>query len=206
MKKLLLFLLVAVSQFSIGQVVVLKHTAYEIHFDTKLKQPLYTHYVLTKEHAKQCIGSKFERTAFHQDSLLCSTCQASNKNYDGYSKIYDRGHLAPDDDFRWSKRTEREAMIYDNQSFQVFQFNRGTWKSLEVYVRSIAKQYDVDITTGAIYGTTLINGLLVPDYYWKIIKYNGKVEAWKIPNVKPKEGDSFQNYKTDANELIKLIN
>ena len=207
MKKILfiLFLTLSVIGGCLAQVVTIKHTAYEIHFDTKLKQPLYTHYILTVEHAKECIGSKFPRTTFHSDSLLCSTCQASNKNYSGVSKIYDRGHLSPDDDFRWSKKTERESMIYDNQSFQVYQFNRGPWKGSEDYVREIAKLYNVDVTSGVIYGTKVINGLLVPDYYWKIIKYNGKVEAWKMPNTSYKDGDTFKNYMVDPNELLKLM-
>ena len=204
MKKVIfiLFCVFSIIGGCLAQVITIKHTAYEIHFDTKLKQPIWTHYILTVQHAKECIGSKIPRTTFHQDSLLCKTCQASNNNYNGYSKIFDRGHLSPDDDFRWSKRTERESMIYDNQSFQIFQFNRGTWKSLETYVRDIAKTYDVEVFTGVIYGTESINEVLIPTYYWKIIKYNGKVQEWKIPNIKPKSNDNFDNYKTSE----KLIN
>ena len=202
MKKLLLLLFfITATQ---AQVIVLKHTAYEIHFDTKLKQPIFTHYILTVQHAKECKGSKIPRTTFHSDSLICGTCQISNKAYAKVSKIYDRGHLAPDDDFRWSKRTEREAMIYDNESFQVFQFNRGTWKSLEEYVRLLAVKYDVEVFTGVIYGSQIINSFAVPNYYWKLIKYNGITEAYKIPNIIP-TSKNFSNFKVDNTELLNLI-
>lgn len=204
MKKIALFLFLIVTNFSIGQIVTIKHLAYEINFDVQLKEPLYTHYILTVAHAKQCVGSKIKRTMFHSDSLLCATCQSSDKYYKGVSKIYDRGHLAPDDDFRWSKDSERNAMLFSNQSFQIFQFNRGVWKSLETYVRNVAKNYDVDVTTGVIFGTKKANGLLIPDFYWKIIKYNDQTEAWKIPNEIPKS-KNYNDYKINSDELLKYL-
>ena len=205
MKKILfiLFLILSVIGGCFAQVITIKHTAYEIHFDTTIHEPIYTHYILTKEHANNLAEAK--RTVFHADSLLCKSCQAENKDYKGVSKKFDRGHYSPCDDFTWSKKTEIESMLMDNEAPQIFQFNRGTWKELENYVRTVAKEFDTDITTGGIYGTEKAGKLLIPTYYWKIIKYNGKVEAWKIPNEIPKPNDNFQNYKVDPNELLKLL-
>jgi endonuclease G len=199
MKKIFVLTLLVFTNLVFSQIITIKHTAYEIKFDLKLKQPISTHYVLTKQNALKCLSSNVSRSNFHSDSLICVSCQSSRKTYAGVSDIYDKGHLAPDDDFRWSVKTEREAMLFDNQSFQVYQFNRGIWKSLENYVRKIAEKYDVDVTTGVIYGTKVINGFLVPDYYWKTIKYNGVIESWKIPNKIPKKNDSFNNYGVIVN-------
>ena len=203
MKKLILLLLLAVSTIASAQVVTIKHTAYEIRFDTQIKEPLWTYYVLTKEHANHLATDK--RMAFHSDSLVCLKCQATDYDFKGFNKIYDKGHLSPYKDFTWSKRTEKESMVLTNQAPQVSAFNEVLWRMLENYVRTVATKEDVKVYTGVIYGTRKAGTLLVPDYYWKLIQHsNGTYEGWKIPNQIPTTKD-FNVYKIDTNELLKLI-
>ena len=201
MKKLLLLLLLSVSTLSIGQVVTIKHTAYEIRFDIQIKEPIYTHYVLTK----QMLSSGNARTLFHCDKAIPCDQQGNESDYKG--SIYDRGHLSPDDDFRANPATEVEAMVYTNCAPQNKYFNRGTWKALEIYTRNLANHFDVEIWTGCIYEGSKehLGKLLVPTYYWKLIKYNGIYQAYKIPNVTPKS-KNFTDYKISSDELLKLIN
>ena len=49
--------------------------------------------------------------------------------YDGFG--YDRGHLAPSADFRWSKKALSESYFYSNMSPQLGDFNRYKWAELE---------------------------------------------------------------------------
>jgi endonuclease G, mitochondrial len=53
--------------------------------------------------------------------------------YDGYG--YDRGHLAPSADFRWSLTALSESYFYSNMSPQKDEFNRELWADLEAKVR-----------------------------------------------------------------------
>ncbi len=53
--------------------------------------------------------------------------------YDGFG--YDRGHLAPSADFRWSATALSESYYYSNMSPQLADFNRGRWSDLESLLR-----------------------------------------------------------------------
>lgn len=53
--------------------------------------------------------------------------------YDGFG--YDRGHLAPSADFRWSLKALSESYLYSNMSPQLPDFNRELWSDLEAKVR-----------------------------------------------------------------------
>ena len=200
MKKLIYLLLLLASTLATAQVVVLKHTAYEIHFDAKLKEPLFTHYILTK----QMLDGSFDRTSFKPDPLLKKDLQGSAKDYK--NSAYDKGHLSPDADFRYNETAQLQAMYYTNCAPQNSYLNRGTWKSLENHCRDLAKIYDVEIWTGCIYdgSNEYLGKLIVPTFYWKLIQYNGVYEAYKMPNINPDFKD-FIKYKIDENELLKLI-
>lgn len=201
MKKIFLFLLIAVSTITSAQVITIKHTAYEIRFDTQIKEPLYTHYVLNKT----MLNGSFDRTSFTPDPLVKRELQGSAKDYK--NSVYDKGHLAPNDDFRANETTQLESMVYTNCAPQNKYLNRGTWKALEIYTRNLANHFDVEIWTGCIYEGSKehLGKLLVPTYYWKLIKYNGIYQAYKIPNVTPKS-KNFTDYKISSDELLKLIN
>ena len=189
MKKLILLLFLAVTSLN-AQIITIKHKAYEIHFDTKLKEPIFTHYFLTKS----MLNGKNARTLFHFDSAV------PNSQQNGTSLTgYDKGHLSPDDDFRADITTESESMVYTNEAPQVSSFNRGTWKSLENHVRDLAKNNKVEVWTGCIYGSSNI-----PLYFWKVISYGNSLESYKLPNNANVLKD-YTIYKVDAKELLKLI-
>ncbi len=187
MKKLLYLLLL--TSLSFGQVVVITHKAYQIHFDTKLHEPLYTHYILTKS----MLNGKNSRTDFHFDSAISESFQNS-----GSLPGYDKGHLSPDDDFRADATTQAESMVYTNEAPQASSFNRGIWHTLENYTRKLAETQNVEVWTGCIYGK-----LNIPTFYWKVLKYNGKFEAYKMPNLATTKG-SISQYKIDYRTFLKF--
>ena len=67
---------------------------------------------------------------------------------------YDRGHLAPAADMKWSEEAMSESFYMSNMSPQAPGFNRGIWKSLESRVRSWA------VENGTVYVVT--GGILSP--------------------------------------------
>ncbi len=186
MKKLILLTFFLTSGICFSQVITITHKAYQIHFDTKLHEPVYTHYILTKS----MLNGKNSRTDFHFDSAISESLQ-NGSSLPGY----DKGHLSPDDDFRADTITQAESMVYTNEAPQASSFNRGIWHTLENYARKLAENYNVEIWTGCIYGKTN-----VPLYYWKILHYNGVYEAYKMPNLATTKG-SISSFKIDYKTL-----
>ena len=72
-------------------------------------------------------------TAVQQDYFLTDTLVNGEVEYDGYG--YDRGHLAPSADFRWSEEALSESYYYSNISPQLPEFNREKWAELENHLR-----------------------------------------------------------------------
>ena len=70
--------------------------------------------------------------------------------YEGFG--YDRGHLAPSADFRWSKKALSESYFYSNMSPQVASFNRECWADLEGLIRGYVyeNKRDLIVYTGPV--------------------------------------------------------
>ncbi|MBC3785995.1 DNA/RNA non-specific endonuclease [Spirosoma utsteinense] len=97
---------------------------------------------------------------------------------------YDRGHLAPAGDFKFSQRLTRESFYMSNVSPQEPQFNRGIWKELEELVRRWAvRDNGLYVVTGSVLKPGLptigrANEVSVPGKFYKVILYCDK------PNVR----------------------
>ncbi len=97
---------------------------------------------------------------------------ANNEDY--ANSGYDKGHLAPAADMSWSADVMKESFLFSNISPQLPAFNRGIWKRLEEYSRTVAASYgSVIIITGPV----LYDGLKtigshevsVPDFFYKVL-------------------------------------
>lgn len=73
-------------------------------------------------------------TAVQEDYFLTDTLPSGEVMYDGFG--YDRGHLAPSADFRWSGEALSESYFYSNMSPQVEELNRKEWAELENFLRN----------------------------------------------------------------------
>lgn len=72
-------------------------------------------------------------TAVQEDYFLTDTLANGEVKYDGFG--YDRGHLAPSADFRWSADALSVSYYYSNMSPQLPEFNREKWAELENHLR-----------------------------------------------------------------------
>jgi len=130
-------------------------------------------------------------TAIEQDYFLKFMQPDSTYVYDGYG--YDRGHLAPSADFRWSGQALSESYYYSNISPQVPEFNRKQWADLESALRHYVITHDVPlyIVTMPILDDGLsrversINGISIPEYYIKVAVdlVNDRGIAFMMPNA-----------------------
>ena len=115
-----------------------------------------------------------------------------NYTYDGFG--YDRGHLAPSADFRWSRKALSESYFYSNMSPQLGDFNREKWARLENWMREYVVENEVSliVVTAPILNDKLRkierspNGLSIPDFYLKAAfdKKNNRAIAFVMPNKK----------------------
>ncbi|MDW3652375.1 MAG: DNA/RNA non-specific endonuclease [Bacteroidia bacterium] len=130
-------------------------------------------------------------TAVEKDYFLKYPKGDGEFEYDGFG--YDRGHLAPSADFRWSEIALSESYFYSNMSPQVPEFNRGTWAELESIIRGYMYKHpktQLYIVSGPVLTPGLpkiersINKLSIPKFYFKVVLDldNQKAIGFLMPN------------------------
>lgn len=166
MKKQLTLLFSLLCIYISAQTTILDHKYYTTLYDTVKGRPVYsTHFIVWKKFNDTI---DVERSSnFKRDSLVKSSKQYSDADF---AKGYDKGHLSPVADLKWSQPAEKSTMVYTNCAPQVAQFNRGLWKSIETYVRSLMYSYDtIYVWTGVIYDKSKPKSK-VPTHFWKAIQ------------------------------------
>lgn len=174
---------------------IIDHAFFSLSYAEKHEQAEWVAYPLYKE---QLSKLDHERPYFVEDRSVRSG-SAHWRNYKNSG--YDRGHLCPAGDRRFSYDAYHETFLTSNISPQDHDFNSGIWNRLEQKVRYWANQYDgVYIVTGGILKKGLRSigdeRVSVPEEFYKIIfdASNGKnkVIAFLIPNEPSSK--SFYDY------------
>jgi len=159
---------------------------YTIYYDTGRRAPIYTTYLFTRRH----IGGKNDRTNFSSDAALATKYQLISKGYKGLIG-YDKGHLAPNDDFKFSSLAQQQNMVFTNAAPQVYSFNRTVWRELENHVRNVCNLNDsVKVLTG-IFPDTINTKSQVPTHFWKVLYYKNAAEYYIGENRKY---DNIEHY------------
>jgi endonuclease G, mitochondrial len=142
---------------------------------------------------------------------------------------FDRGHLCPSDDRDGTLEDNQETFFMTNMTPQAPDHNRGIWKTLEDFGRTLTQQgNEVYIIAGTIgEGGTGTNGfaktigkndnITVPASLWKIIvvlpvgtndvlriNENTRIIAVNIPNDNSIGTNSWKNYRVSVDELERL--
>ncbi len=148
---------------------VLYRTGYCFEYSEKHEQPLWVAYELTSEE----VNGQCERSDnFREDPEILSG-SASTGDY--RNSGYDRGHLAPAGDMKWSEEAMGDSFYMSNMSPQRPSFNRGIWKELEERVRDWALDNEkVYVVTGGVLNGNFIefigeNHVAAPNYYFKVV-------------------------------------
>ena len=155
--------------------IIVQHTGYTLNYCEEYEQPYWVAYVLT---ADEVFSSNSERNDnFHEDPSI-PTGSATLADYKGSG--YDRGHMIPAADLKWSEQAMDYSFYLSNMSPQVGSFNRGIWADLEATVRTFAAQNQaICVVTGPVltdgpYESIGTNEVAVPHYYFKaILDYTG---------------------------------
>ena len=161
------------------------HDYYMLSYSETHEQAEWVAYTLEKSHLTY---DDRERPHFIEDPKVKSK-SADWRNYKGSG--YDRGHLCPAGDRRFSEYAYNETFYTSNITPQNKEFNAGVWNRLEMKVRQWCKRYGTlhVITGGVLRGRMNEIGdedVDVPDAFYKIVarkkgnKY--KVLAFLMPH------------------------
>ena len=176
---------------------ILQRTGYTLSYDSKNKTPQWVAWELTKEETK---GKEERSTEFYPDPDVIGTQVVT---YDYSHSGYDRGHMAPAGDMKWSKQAMQESFYMSNICPQDHNLNTEDWNDLEMKTREWARQYGkVYVVCGPIY-TGKRNEYIgehrvkVPDAFFKVILINNNKKQNAL-------GFLFEN-KAGENPLEKYL-
>ena len=147
---------------------IVNHDYFSLSYSERFEQAEWVAYSLEKKHLT---NDDRKRPYFIEDPKV-KTKSADWRNYKGSG--YDRGHLCPAGDRRFSKYAYNETFYTSNISPQNREFNAGVWNQLEMKTRQWVKKNG---THFVITGGVLKSGLEeigeedvdVPRYYYKIV-------------------------------------
>lgn len=152
---------------------VIEHTGYTVSYNRKRRNPNWVAYELT---AEEVDGKEPRKGDFIPDPDL-KGAQATDEDYKNCG--WDRGHLAPAADMKWSKEAMEESFYLSNISPQNNNLNRGVWKSIEELTRDAAvKHKNVLVVTGPVFtkekglGKIGKNKVLIPNGFYKVLLIN----------------------------------
>ncbi|MBX2959872.1 MAG: DNA/RNA non-specific endonuclease [Flavobacteriales bacterium] len=211
--------LVGMPETTVGEEIIC-HSAMCLVYEEKYEQAKWVAHIILPDIVK---GKEGRTDDFRKDTLV-KTGTADDDDYflkikqpDGKIKYdgfgYDRGHLAPSADFRWSKKALSESYYYSNMSPQQPDFNRQKWASLEATFREYVTTHtetQLYVVTGPILYDTLPklergkNKVTIPEFYYKVAVdlTNNKAIGFIMPNKKVEY--PITSYAVTINDVEKI--
>ena len=187
---------------------IIKHQYYTISYSPKYKEAVWVGYHLSLNMIK---GKAKRPKYFSTDPLLIYT---SAQNSDYSKSGYDKGHLCPAADMKFSQSAMDETFYLSNVSPQRADLNRKEWNDLEILVRSWLSTIDSDlfIFTGTLFdksNTTIGDDkIAVPYAFYKIVydykASNEKMIAFILPNKECSK--HLTKYVVPVDSIEKLTN
>jgi endonuclease G len=151
---------------------IITHTGYTVSYNSDWKIPNWVAYELANEEVK---GITPRYNTFIPDPEISYSESASTDDYKNSG--WDRGHMAPAGDMKWSEQAMKESFYLSNICPQNKNLNAGIWKDLEEQVRGLAVQKGkIYIVCGPIVSkqpkTIGYNKIVVPDAFFKVLLQN----------------------------------
>ena len=144
------------------------YTGMTISFNPEAHQANWVAWELTAEEAQ---GEEPRNGSFQQDTRVKGCPSPADYRHSGY----DRGHLAPAGDMKWSPEAMRESFMMTNISPQAHTLNAGAWKKLEEKCRQWARRDSVlyivcgPVLTDEVTERIGPTGVIVPQRFFKVV-------------------------------------
>lgn len=189
---------------------IINHIGYTVSYNHTWNIPNWVAYELV---ASEVGGDEERSDHFRPDPQVYGT-PVTTKDY--ANSGYDRGHMAPAADMKWSEQAMKESFYMTNMCPQCHNLNAGDWKVLEEDVRSWARMYDhIYVCCGPIVTSTSTRigqyqQIVVPQKFYKVI-LRQKGSSWTgigfVMDNKSKDGKhNLSHYAKTINEIEKITN
>ncbi|TSJ35891.1 hypothetical protein FO440_23510 [Mucilaginibacter corticis] len=202
--KLFLYLIILCSSVVYAQdTVTIHHKRYTTTFDRVLLYPVKVYWVDSAENicTAKAPGHVKRTNDFKADPLLAGVTEL-REDYKQGSDRYDRGHNMDAADNACDVDQMHECFYYSNMTPQTKHLNEQTWKALEEYTRKLAlSARRVEVWCGSYGSTEKIGRVTAPAFCWKILRYQGKVEAYLMPNTADVNLHPYYYYKSTVAEI-----
>lgn len=153
---------------------ILERTGYVASYNKTNLLPNWVAWHLTAERTEG--SAKRSGVDFAEDTEVP---EPRATDWDYYNSGYDRGHMCPAADNKWSKKAMDESFLFTNMCPQNGNLNRGDWNEMEMACRKWAKKYgDLYIVCGPIlykgkHKTIGKNKVVVPEAFFKVVLRTG---------------------------------
>lgn len=185
---------------------IIKHTGYTLSYNEEYEVPSYVAYELTKD---EILGGEERNDSFREDPAV-RTGSATLDDYRGSG--YDRGHMAPAADFKWSEAAMKDTFYLSNMCPQDPSFNRGIWADLEAVVRTMAYDNEsIYVVTGPVltdgpYERIGESRVAVPKQFYKVVLDYTDPDIKAIGFILPNENSdkSLQSFAVTVDEVERV--
>ena len=148
---------------------IIRHKGYTVSYNSDYRVANWVAYELTREEAQSDKAERKNKFVIDPD---VKGATAINEDYTGTG--YDRGHLAPAADMKWSLQAMQESFYLSNITPQKPKLNRGIWKDLEEQCRLWALDNGaLLIATGPVLKPELKrmgkNRVAIPKQFYKVV-------------------------------------
>lgn len=186
---------------------IVEYSGFVVSYNHQTLVPNWVAYELTADELEVRYSSKSSN--FSRDPQLKGR-QASREDYSHSG--WDKGHMAPKADMRWSERSYWESHYFTNICPQNHQLNGGDWNRLEQAVRRWAKRYGrVWVVCGPVfdscrYGTIGKADVQIPDAFFKAVLFPVEGGFGAVAYVMPNDGThhSLNHYWMTVDQLEQL--
>jgi endonuclease G len=184
---------------------IICHSGYSVSYNADWRISNWVAYELTPE---EVAGTVSRKDKYIPDPKV-NGATATNDDYKGSG--WDRGHMAPAADMKWSRRAMEESSYLSNICPQNHNLNGGVWKDIEEKTRSmVVKKGSMYVVCGPIVSkrsqTIGSNKVVVPDAFFKALlqKNNQRWEA--IAFICPNESGrkKLSSYAMTIDDLEKI--
>jgi len=166
---------------------IIEKEGFLLAYCTDRQIPLWVGYELT---AEELAGDLERLDYFSKDDDLGDSSPVSSDYTDSG---YDRGHMIPAADVKWSEQAMEDSFLMSNVAPQIPELNRGPWRELEEAIRELARaEGAVIVITGPVlteddYPRLEAGGTVIPQYYFKVVLdyREPRIMAWGflMPNT-----------------------
>lgn len=151
---------------------IVRHEGYTASYNHTTLCPDWVAWELTADEANGQLDGQY---SFSRDPDV-SFPKASREDYSGSG--WDKGHMAPRADMKWSHKALEESYYFTNVCPQDHEMNSQAWRKIEELTRRLTRHYGtVLVVCGPVYDSAEHRhigqaGVSIPDRFFKALAIN----------------------------------